>query len=191
MQMKKLTLILSMMMVALAANAQTEKGKTFISAASELNFSNSTITVEYDNEEMGDKDASNFSLSPTIGYFVADGFAIGVSLNIENSKEDDYTSNSVSIGPIAKYYIGQSDVKPYIQGGFYFGSQTEDIDSEEAKFDVMSWDIGGGVAFFLNDFASIDAGLGYGNGTITSKDDDKLKIKASGVALNVGFSLYF
>ena len=190
--MKKILFYFAILLIAtISTNAQTEKGRTFISGSSELNFSNTTMTYEYDGEERGDSDVSQFNMTPTIGYFVADGFALGLSLNVDNSKQDDYTSNSVTFGPIAKYYFGTTNVKPFIQGGVYYGSQVEDNDTDESKAKASSWDIGGGVAIFLNNFASIDAALGYGQGTLTSKDDDKAKLKVSGIALNIGFSLYF
>ncbi|MBR8534372.1 outer membrane beta-barrel protein [Carboxylicivirga sediminis] len=190
--MKKILLIVLMMAgVAINLSAQTEKGKVFIMGSSDLSLTSTTMTLEYDGEEIGDADLSSFNFTPTIGYFVADGLAMGLSFNIENSKQDDITSNSLLVGPMARYYIGSSNVKPFVQAGYYFGSQTEENDVDESKAKATAWDIGGGAAAFINEFASIDFSLGYGGGTVTSKEDEKMKLKVKGLAVNVGFSLYF
>ncbi|MBK3517955.1 outer membrane beta-barrel protein [Carboxylicivirga marina] len=191
--MKKiLTIIAVIAMASLSSFAQTEKGKWVFSGSSDLSFTTTTMTLEYDGEEMGDSDLSSFNLTPTIAYFVADDFALGLGMNVENSKQDDYTTNSLLVGPIARYYVGgSSSVKPYLQAAYFFGSQKEDDDVDEAKAKASSWEIGGGAAIFLNEFASLDMSLGYGNATLTSNDDDKFKVKVKGLAVNVGFSFYF
>ncbi len=176
---------------AISSIAQTQKGKVFISGSSDLSLSSTTMTLEYDGEELGDADMSSFSFTPTVGYFVADGLALGLSLNIDNSKQDDITTNSLLIGPIARYYIGSSNVKPFIQAGYYFGSQTEEDDVEEIEAKASAWDVGAGAAVFINDFASFDFSLGYGGGSFTNKEDEKNKLKVKGIAVSVGFSLYF
>jgi len=189
--MIKITMLLSLLVLTTVMYAQTEKGKWYISGSSDISYSSTTTTYEYDGEEQGDLDLSQFNITPTIGYFVTDGLAVGLSFNVESSKQDDVTSNSILIGPMAKYYFGTSNIKPFIQGGLYFGSQKEDDDVDEAKAKASAWDLSGGVALFINDFASVDIGLGYGSATLTSKDDDKAKLKVNGLAFNVGFSLYF
>ncbi len=190
--MKKILLtVLIAAGVTVCSIAQTQKGKVFISGSSDLSLTSTTMTLEYDGEELGDADLSSFSFTPTVGYFVADGFALGLSFNIDNSKQDDVTSNSLLIGPMVRYYIGSSNVKPFIQAGYYFGSQSEENDVEEVEAKASAWDIGAGAAMFINDFASIDFSLGYGGGTFTNKEDEKTKLKVKGIAVNVGFSLYF
>ncbi len=189
--MKKiLSGIVLITMSLLTMNAQTEQGKWLISGASDLTFSSTTTTLEYDGEELGDSDATKLSLTPVAGYFIADGLAIGMALNVENSKQDDYTSNSLTIGPFARYYFGNSNVKPFLQGALLFGSSTEEDDTDEADASVNAWELGGGVAMFINNFLSVDMGLGYGKATATSEDDNDLKLIMDGISFNVGFSVY-
>ncbi len=193
--MKKILSITAMLvMVVFSTLAQTEKGKWLISGSTDLSFTSTSMTLEYDGEEQGDSDVTSFTLEPGIAYFVADNFALGLAMDIENNKQDDATSNSMLFGPTVQYFVGtSSSVKPYIGASYMFGSQKEEDDTVdyESKAKMSGWEIGGGAAIFLNDFASIDLGLTYGNATVTDKDDDKLKIKLAGLAVNVGFSLYF
>ncbi|MBK3517954.1 hypothetical protein [Carboxylicivirga marina] len=86
---------------------------------------------------------------------------------------------------------GTTHLRPYLYAAYLFGSSTEEDDEEVAKAKATAWEIGGGAAIFLNDFASIDITLGYGKATFISRDDEKAKILAKALAVNVGFSLYF
>jgi outer membrane protein len=193
--MKKILFIVAIMAIGtVSVLAQTEKGKFLISGSTDLSFTSTSMTLEYDNEDQGDSDVTTFTLTPRVAYFVADNFALGLAMNVENSKQDDATSNSLLVGPTARYYVGGStSVKPYLEASYLFGSQKEEDDTMdyEYKAKVSGWDLGGGAAIFLNEFASIDLGLTYGNATMTNKDDEKLKMKIKGLSVNVGFSLYF
>jgi len=190
--MRRITLLLSLLVLTTVMYAQTEKGKWYVSGSSDLSFSSVTSKFEYDGEEVGEgSDISQFNIKPSIGYFIADGLVLALSLDVETSKQDDYKSNSFMVGPMLKYYFGSSNVKPFIQGDIMFGSQTEDDGVDEAKLKTSGWDLGGGVAIFVNEYISVDLGLGYARGSITNKDDDKQKMIVKGLAFNGGFSLYF
>lgn len=177
-----------MAMVATAANAQTEKGKIVVSGSTDLSFSSMTMSMEYDGESMGDDvSVSEIGFETSVSYFVIDNLALGLNFDVESTKMDDNKSNSYMVGPTARYYFGSSNIKPYAQADYLFGSQTDD----ESTAKMSGWDIGAGVGFFLNDVVSIDLGLAYGSLTAENEDDDKMKIKGSGLAFNAGFSIFF
>ncbi|WP_430813363.1 outer membrane beta-barrel protein [Carboxylicivirga sp. RSCT41] len=190
--MKKYLSLVILIMVTVVSFGQTEKGKVAVSGASDLNFSALNYQFEYDGEDVGeDFGVTNFNIKPTVSYFVIDNLAIGLAFNYQFEKIDDYKENSFMFGPTVRYYIGASKVKPYVQADVLVGNSKADDGDEESKSNISGWDLGAGVAIFLNDFVSIDLGLGYASLTETDDDDDKFKLKAGGVAFTGGFSVYF
>jgi opacity protein-like surface antigen len=106
-------------------------------------------------------------------------------------KVEDDKETSFMFGPTVRYYFGSTNIKPYVHGDVMFGNNKSEEGGVDSKSKVSGWDIGAGVAFFLNDYVAIDLGLGYGAYTGTNDDDDKYKVKASGLAINGGFSIFF
>jgi len=56
--------------------------------------------------------------------------------------------------------------------------------TENKKVDIDSYAFGGGAAFFLNQYISIDIGLAYAKASAENYDAD-------GVVVNGGISVYF
>ncbi len=193
MNMKKELMVMAVLaFLATASFAQTEKGKVVFSGASDLSFSSMKYQQEYDGEDMGDDSKMNtFNIKPSVSYFVIDNLSLGLALDFESQKVEDYKETSFMVGPMVRYYFGTSNIKPFIQGDVMFGSYKEDDDGWDSKKKLSAWDLGAGVAIFVNDFISVDLGLGYVSLTATDDEDDKSKVKASGVVFNGGFSIVF
>ncbi|WP_439183889.1 outer membrane beta-barrel protein [Carboxylicivirga taeanensis] len=191
--MKKELMVMAVLaFLATASFAQTEKGKVVFSGASDLSFSSMKYQQEYDGEDMGDDSKMNtFNIKPSVSYFVIDNLSLGLALDFESQKVEDYKETSFMVGPMVRYYFGTSNIKPFIQGDVMFGSYKEDDDGWDSKKKLSAWDLGAGVAIFVNDFISVDLGLGYVSLTATDDEDDKSKVKASGVVFNGGFSIVF
>lgn len=155
-------------------SSPTAKGKVMLAGSSDLSFS--SISPE------GGDSQSEFKIRPTIGTFVADNFGIGVMLNYE-----DYENRSLFLlGPIVRYYFGTSNIKPFLQGEYMFGNYKYEgiFEDTDIKSDVNAYAIGGGAAFFLNQYISIDFGLGYNKMSFGDSDSD-------GIVINGGISVYF
>ncbi|WP_430933592.1 hypothetical protein [Saccharicrinis sp. 156] len=60
------------------------------------------------------KSQKKFNYSPTIGYFSVHNFAIGLSFAQEHEELEDYKTTTSLAGPYAIYYIGSSNVRPYL-----------------------------------------------------------------------------
>ena len=171
----------------------TAKGKMIVSGSTQLSYSSMTTEFEYQN--MGDEsDFNEFSFKPSIGWFVADGFAIGLTIDYESVKQDDdeyeYKTSSFLIGPSAIYYFGNTNIKPFIQGEYLFGKNKEDDGSEELEAKMNGWGLGAGVAFFLNKNISLDLGLGYAKISGEYEDYD-VEQTIKGFSLHGGISVYF
>ena len=110
--MKKLVLsLIAVTALAFSTQAQTEKGNFMIGGNVELNSGKS---------DGAPKSNIDFSVIPSVGYFVTDNLAIGTGIGYQVSK--DYTYNSVTpalgfstkqqafvVSPFARYYKGIND----------------------------------------------------------------------------------
>jgi opacity protein-like surface antigen len=159
----------------------------------------------YENEY--DTDQINFS--PSLGWFVANGLAIGVTFNYEYSKEhnkeEQYKQKTYLYGPSLSYFFGKSNIKPYIQAEYLFGKTKNEYEfkymngfqmeyeNDENEIKIQGWGLGAGVAFFLNQHISLNLGLGYAKINGESSDDDYFEINSTskGFILNGGVSAFF
>ncbi len=199
------TLIFASLLLTSVSYAQTEQGRTLISGSTNLSYSTSKSQDEYDGRSVGDKTKLNkINFTPSFGYFLFDNFVAGVSFSFKydrtKNQEMKFENNSLSAGPFVRYYLGNSKIKPYIHGDMLFGKKIEDfkLDTGDFFYDIetkvenklFDWDLGGGIAIFLNNTVSIDLGLVYSSSSYTDKDDNKRKTKETGLALNAGFSIF-
>ena len=164
-----------------------------VSGSTRLSYSSMTNELESGSQNY-ESDINEFSFKPSIGWFVSDGFAIGLTIDYESAKQDndgyEYKTSTFLIGPSVIYYFGDSNIKPFIQGEYLFGKNKEDDDSDESEVKMNGWGMGAGVAFFLNKNISLDLGLGYANISGEYKDYD-VEQTTKGFSLNGGISVYF
>lgn len=189
-----------------------KQGKIVISGASELSFVSQsreqkfTINGYYNDEEniTSETDINEFNFNTSIGYFIYDGLALGASLSYEstvyeyeNSTEKETT---IMAGPNLTYFIGSSNIKPYLFGEYMFGSSnveyTEDDSTNDSKVALNGWALGAGLAVFMNQHISLNLALGYTEAYGDPENDDSSsvtygKITTSAFALNGGISVYF
>ncbi len=182
--MKKLFL-LAILLLALSATsfAQFSQGTFHLSGASDLNYASMKSYLQYDGEKVSDEvSSSQFNISPSFGYFVADNLAIGLMLEYETESSEGESISSAMIGPYAGYFFGSSNVRPFIGADILYGSM------EDLK--ATGFDFGAGIAVLVNNFISIDFGLSYGQVGMFSEDDTDLKLITSGVGFSGGISIY-
>ena len=171
--------------------AQTNQGKVHLAGSSDLSFASIKTRVEYDGRKVGEEvSQSSFNFNPSFGYFALDNLAIGISFSYEHNKIEDNKSTTSLIGPYGIYYFGHSNVRPFLRGEIGFGLQKESYENDEMKFDAIAFDLGGGVAVFVNDFVSLDFGLSYVNLTLSDSDDSWFKAISNGVSVFGGISVY-
>ncbi len=185
--------------VSFNVNAQTEAGKVLIGGDTRFITSSTNVNwgTDEDNEDTGRK--TNFGISPLIGCFVANNFAIGVEVPISILIEKDghgreYSSTSMSFAPFAKYYFGSSNVKPYLNSKIGVGSLRVVENSNYSSYyddraTIFLYRISGGVAIFLNESVSIDIGAGYQSTKLKVLDDYNKEYRniSSGFDFSIGF----
>lgn len=111
--MKKILTLAMLSAFALAANAQTEKGKTI--AGGSIGYSNSKS-----NNDATESKQNSLTLLPSIGYFVKNNLALGLGIGYsriteQNSEKTQYllnqknTTDYFMISPFIRHYVNISD----------------------------------------------------------------------------------
>ena len=135
--MKKITLFLLLLVAALNANAQFEKGKQY------ANLSFTGLGMSYSSNER-----FRFGLQAEGGYFISDCLLLKGNLGYDHTRYTD----EVAIGAGARYYFDQCGV--YLGGGLEFAHFTKDSNDLFIPLEV-------GYAFFINKFITIQPAIYY------------------------------
>ena len=102
------------------------------------------------------------------------------------------STSNFSFGPFARFYL---PVGLFFQGFAGFGSSKFHVDVPSPGTDIdqtnglMSWDLGAGYAYFLNDHVALEPMVGYQSSTLSDKDSDDKNI-TSGLYLNAALTIY-
>lgn len=202
--MKKLLLIGAVALFG-ALNAQMEKGSWIVSGKTGIDFSSATTKYTAEGQSYDGPKVSTFTITPSVGYFVANNIAVGVDLGFTSTKttfknsalEFDYEEKTsvFSILPNATYYFPTaSNLRPYLGAGIGYGSltSTDFFNDEETTKGGFLWGAKGGLLYMLNSNIGIDLGAGY-NSLTTKETVDNTEVKTSADAFGVsaGISVFF
>lgn len=219
--MKKVTMLATAIALAMTCSAQTEKGTFAIglhnfspivpqaigllAPTSGLGVAFGTSVSEFNGNE-SKASYTTIGLSGSGHYFVVDNFSIGLNLHIisQSMKEKDggdkYNFSILMAGPELRYYFPvTAKSKLWLSGSGAWGSSktSSNGDSEEDPGKLSRYGGAVGLALFPFEHFSVDLGVGYGvfsvkdsyqnfsGDTIESKDTN------SGIAVDVGFSVFF
>ena len=132
--MKKTILLLACLSWIGFSYAQTVSGTKAVGGG----FNYSSVTAP--GYEGDDGTESTFGVIPSLGYFVADKFMVGVNIGYTSSKSEgmnfyDSKSTGFAVGPFARYYIHTSNESFafYGQASVLFGSGKETIDDLDSE----------------------------------------------------------
>ncbi len=197
-------LITAFLSTGVKTYAQTEKGKILLGGQSSLEFTSFSSKWETDSGSGDNGKTRALDITPQVGYFIANNFAVGLEMPYNYSKEidgdDSYTTSSFTVVPFVRYYFGKSNLKPYLHGGIGPGWGKTEIDYNSISdpnfvFDpnfsthLLAYELGGGIAIFLNDLVSLEFGLGYASASVKWFDkNDKMNRKntANGIGASIG-----
>ncbi|WP_432708084.1 outer membrane beta-barrel protein [Pedobacter sp.] len=101
--MKKLVLsLVAVFAFAFATQAQTEKGNVLVGGNVGFNTSKT---------DGADKSDVNFKVVPSVGYFVADNFAIGTGVGYNYNKQvsRNNLNQAFEVSPFGRYYVDLND----------------------------------------------------------------------------------
>ena len=151
--MKKILVLLIAIMTFISASSQDSKPttKSAILIGGGASFGWQVINLD---EAENAISVINFGISPTLGYFIKDRLALGLTPSISFSlTSQEYTVLYLGISPFIKYYFDNGFV---LKGstGYTFGFSKNDNDKETSHLIPVS--VGFGYAIFLNSKVSLE-----------------------------------
>lgn len=210
--MKKL-LFMSAIALCGLSNAQISKGNWVIGGNTGMGFNNSTTKIKSNGTSNDGPKISTFSVTPSLGYFVIDGLAVGIDLGYTNTvyKELDMkqTTSMFSVMPNATYYF-QTGGKffPFLGAGIGYGSSKTKYNfnqfndegfpdplispNTELKADGLAWKVKGGVTYMATESLGLNLGVSYEQFSSKKNYNNvnaKTIAKTFGVNLGVSFFL--
>lgn len=208
--MKKRRLFIPMIILTFTSlmtlKAQTEEGKFLIGGSGNLNFSslNTKWKTDYNNGDFGK--SINLDINAQAGYFILRNCAIGLLVpyshlkQIDPGESDDFTykESSISFIPFLSIYFGKSKIKPFIYGGIGPGKgSTKYLDQGSSivsiPVHITAYEVGTGLGLFINQFISLDLGLGYASAKkkwVDRNTNMNWQTTAKGIGATIGFSFY-
>lgn len=120
-----------------------------------------------------DIDASyNLGLTPKIGLFVLPNIALGLSVSLEFSGTDGYSSLNYGISPFVRTYFAHDNkdqpgrpLQFFVEGGVGYGGSNNRTESASGVTEVNSNGLRlyllPGVDYFLNQHTAVELGLQY------------------------------
>jgi hypothetical protein len=203
--MKKTILLIAVLslLFSIIMEAQIKRNTLLISAGSNImNIGFSSIKHKSDatgyTEPTPEKRIS-FNLSPEVGFFVANNFAIGLDVSLGLSIYDDVSSKSrytnLGVGPFLRYYIPTRKVMPVFAVSGSLGTLINNYESPSGNSDntSLTFSIGGGagVAIRIGDKVTFDIMAGYSTSSVKSikNNPNNTRNVIGAIGINLGFEI--
>jgi hypothetical protein len=161
------------LLFSVTLNAQITKGNWMVGGLGD--FSSTKTTYIFDGIRNEQK-RTVFNISPDIGYFLVDKFAIGTYAKFGYDDFGDLNTKTFGFGPFVRYYFLQPEklVNVFAQANFGYN---EGKSNNGGEYHVNDYGIKAGVVIFFNSSVGLEFALGYNTSTINSiSTDNALKI---------------
>lgn len=167
------TLVFPLLLVAFATNlnAQIQKGSKLLSG---------TVGINNINED--GSSATVINVSPSIGFFLSNRFALGFGLDFKYDTEEEVAS--LALLPFARAYFNDSGSSRFF-AHLDLGTRIEDLSNIEGA-PPFSAGLGIGADFFLNENVAIEALLAY-----RRVQDFEADTGLNVIGLNFGVAAFF
>lgn len=203
--MKKITLITVVLVFVQCTqiSAQSEyraalqKGSVLADGSMAINLGNGKY--EYSSQTNKTK-INSFNVNPEVGFFVSNGFALGLSLdlNTETQKSDQNSNVNKSIN--TEYLLGPF-IRVYTKGGVFFSGNysfgksisenTYSGGSIKREDNASQWKLGLGYAAFLNENVALEPSISYQAYTLKEDDDgSEFTYRKGQMVIGLGLSIY-
>jgi hypothetical protein len=175
------------------------KGNMLLGGSAGFSYSNASSQYQYTDlnfmpiSQTNEVTDLSLSLYPSVGYFVADGLAIGISpsLSLSHYKSGDnvYNGYGVGIGPFIKAYFTSGFFVSLQPGISYSMSKSGDNKSSTIQFNINP---SLGYAFFINPKVSLEPSIGYSYNKVIYKYQSITNetTKTSRLFFSIGFQVF-
>ncbi len=166
-------MIFSLLTFQLASAQLTTSGNFVIGSSFGFSSASSNIIQEaMSGTDEGEGPSSlQLSISPKIGYFIQDEFAVGIGLDytlseVREPNEDRRTDSDLLFGPFARYYlpVGE-DAAIFLEANFGFGNSTDNLniggETRNISTNIFATGFGPGLTVFSNESFGVSAILKY------------------------------
>ncbi|WBX74970.1 outer membrane beta-barrel protein [Tenacibaculum ovolyticum] len=155
--MKKLLLAITIVAAGFTVNAQEEVKGGF--SKKDIYISG---TVGYSNVSTGDVDASGYTLSPSVGYFVSDKIALELGLVIGSSDNTTTKTNSFGASLGANYFFTPSKDFSFILGAGlgYSSTGSELLGVDQPDVNTFTIAVAPGINYFVSKSLALRATVG-------------------------------
>jgi hypothetical protein len=207
--MKKLILILIAALLSSSLMAQyTAQGNFVIGSTLGFSSANSKVTQDDGAGDIATENptSTQFSIAPSIGYFLADNLAIGIGMDytfnqVERSGGDNNEDSDLLFGPFGRYYMPvTNDMAFFLEGNFGFGNASDNMiiagEPQRLNTNIMAFGVGPGFTIFSSSAVGIEALVKY-NYARSRFDTDIAGIQRETVTrtnqfdFSIGFQFYF
>lgn len=151
--MRKVLLSLVLLVAAIGARAQFEKGTKYVAA------STTGLGLSYSSDEEW-----NFELNLTGGYFICDSWMLYANLGYDHTQYTDF----FELGAGGRYYFTQNGV--YLGAGLQYEHATHSVNNVQICPEV-------GYAFYLNKYITIEPAVFYHISLNDFSDGSKVGLK--------------
>jgi hypothetical protein len=167
--MKKNIFFLILLMAFYQVNAQTNKGDWMVGGNIKINTGESNTQI---------------GITPSAASFIGKNFAVGGTIGYEYSKQGNISSATFGIGPMARFYMGKNDFRPFFHTHFNFLSVKNTGPSTSVTTNGISYLLGLGGAYFINKNIALEGIAGY------NYSEFKNAPSSNGFNFSVGFQVY-
>ncbi len=188
-------IVLAVLVFSFAAGAQTSHTfakKGIWETGGSIGFSS---TTDVTNGESADDSQTDFTLEPYIGYFITDGFELGLIPIFSSSSLGDYSNSTFGIflAPAYNFMTG-SNIIPFIEGriGYNTSSDDQNVAGEIITVDRsgLSYGARGGIKVELGGNSLLNVGLQYMMITLDPENADE-RNGYDQFALTAGWTVFF
>jgi hypothetical protein len=156
--MIKITCLIVFIMFSSATYSQITKGNWLVGGNANFSYikASSTAAVRYKQ--------TNFQISPSVGHFVKDKFAVGLRPSViygSNNVGNSNTNTIVSIGPFMRYYFlpAETNFNLFTEGNYAYGSIYGKGQTISQRLNTFS--ISGGPVLYFNSSVGLEFTIGY------------------------------
>ncbi|MBI9034316.1 MAG: outer membrane beta-barrel protein [Bacteroidales bacterium] len=193
----KFRYIYALVLVLLIGNccmAQTEQGKFVIGGTTNLSLKFENYKYNIDNSSTK---YSTFQAYPEFGFFLIDNLSLGLRMGYLNSwlidEESPFTIRELGINPFARYYILETNIRPYVDLSAGYHLLTSLIGRDKKQYGGIEYSGGVGVAYFISKSVSLDAQMNYKGSNLSllkGTDFDAEKIDTRKLGFRFGVYVY-